>query len=62
MLSVKGYIDGNTVVALDDGLRNFNGSEILIRLVKKPEAQPVVQSASPAKKNHENSFSDEQSC
>ncbi|MBQ9621884.1 MAG: hypothetical protein IJP90_03375 [Treponema sp.] len=49
MLSVKGYIDGNTVVTLDDGLRNFNGSEILIRLVKKPEAQPAVQRAIPAK-------------
>ena len=49
MLSVKGYIDGNTVVALDDGLRNFNGSEILIQLVKKPEVQPVAQNAVPAK-------------
>ena len=39
MLTVQGYIDGNTVVTLDDGLRNFNGSEILIRLVEKPKDQ-----------------------
>ena len=39
MLAVKGYIDGNTVVALDDGLRDFSGSEILIRLVDNPNAK-----------------------
>ena len=43
MLSVQGYIDGNTVVTLDDGLRNFNGSEILIRLVEKPKDQSSAQ-------------------
>lgn len=37
MLAVKGYIDGNTVVAIDDGLRNFSGNEILIRIVDKPK-------------------------
>ena len=49
MVAVKGYINGNTVVALDGGLRDFSGSEILIRLVKKPEAQSAVQRAIPAK-------------
>ena len=37
MIAVNGYIDGNTLVAIDDSLRNFNGSEILIRLVDKPK-------------------------
>ena len=37
MLAVKGYIDGNTVVTIDDGLQNFNGNEILIRIVDKPK-------------------------
>ena len=36
ILAVKGYIDGNTVVAIDDGLRNFSENEILIRIVDKP--------------------------
>ena len=39
MTEISGYIDGNTVVALDDGLRDFKGSEVLIRLVEKPERQ-----------------------
>lgn len=43
MYALEGYIDENTVVTLDDGLRNFNGSEILIRIVEKPKMQPVVQ-------------------
>ncbi len=46
MYALEGYIDGNTVVTLDDGLRNFNGSEILIRIVEKPKKQPVVQKSS----------------
>ena len=37
MLAVKGYIDGNTVVAIDDDLRNFDGNEILIHIVEKPK-------------------------
>ncbi len=37
MLAVKGYIDGNTVVAIDDDLRNFDGNEILIHIVDKPK-------------------------
>lgn len=37
MLAVKGYIDGNTVVAIDDGLNNFTGTELLIRIVEKPQ-------------------------
>ena len=36
MVAVKGYIDGNTVVTIDDGLRNFSGNELLIRIVDKP--------------------------
>jgi len=46
MLAVKGYIDGNTVVALDDGLRDFSGSEILIRLVDNPNAKTTLASGS----------------
>ena len=42
MLAVKGYIDGDTVVALDNGLRDFSGSEILIRLVDNPNAKPPM--------------------
>lgn len=38
MLAVKGYIDGNTVVAIDDDLRNFDGNEILIHIVDKPKS------------------------
>ena len=37
MLAVKGYIDGNTVVAIDDDLRDFDGNEILIHIVEKPK-------------------------
>ena len=37
MLTVKGYIDGNTVVAIDDDLRDFDGNEILIHIVEKPK-------------------------
>lgn len=43
MTAINGYIDGNTVVALDDGLKDFVGSEILIRLVEKPKEQIVKQ-------------------
>ncbi|MCR5400199.1 MAG: hypothetical protein K6E78_01235 [Treponema sp.] len=38
MFAVKGYIDGNTVVAIDDDLRNFCGNEILIQIVDKPKS------------------------
>lgn len=38
MLAVTGYIDGNTVVAIDDDLRNFDGNEILIHIVDKPKS------------------------
>ena len=41
MVAVKGYIDGNTVVAIDEDLRNFNGDEILIRIVDKPKSNTV---------------------
>ena len=44
MLAVKGYIDGNTVVAIDDDLRNFDGNEILIHIVDKPKSD-VTQAA-----------------
>ncbi|MBP5176748.1 MAG: hypothetical protein ILP07_12675 [Treponema sp.] len=35
MLALNGYIDGNTLIATDDSLKNFHGDEILIRIVKK---------------------------
>ena len=38
MLAVKGYIDGNTVVAIDDDLQNIDGNEILIHIVEKPKS------------------------
>ena len=41
MLAVKGYIDGNTVVAIDDDLRNFDGNEILIHSVDKPKSDVI---------------------
>ena len=36
MISVNGYIDGNTLIATDDALRNFRGKEILIRILPRP--------------------------
>lgn len=39
MLAVNGYIDGNTVVATDESLRNFKGNEIVIRIIKKPTTE-----------------------
>ena len=44
MLAVKGYIDGNTVVAIDDDLQNIDGNEILIHIVEKPKSD-VTRSA-----------------
>lgn len=41
MLAVKGYIDGNTVVAIDDDLRNIDGNEILIHIVDKPKPDVI---------------------
>ena len=38
MLAVKGYIEGNTVVAIDDDLQNYDGNEILIHIVDKPKS------------------------
>lgn len=35
MFALNGYIDGNTLIATDDSLKNFHGDEILIRIVKK---------------------------
>ena len=43
MTTIDGYIDGNAVIALDGALRNFTGSEILIRLVEKPKEPPATQ-------------------
>ena len=37
MLAVKGYIDGNTVVTIDNSLHDFKGHELLIRIVEKPQ-------------------------
>lgn len=34
MFALDGYIDGNTLVATDESLRNFHGGEILIRVVQ----------------------------
>ena len=42
MVSMKGYIEGNTVVAIDDNLNDFTGNELLIHIVEKPKSQPVV--------------------
>ena len=41
MYSLKGYIDGNTVVAIDNGLHDFAGSELLIQIVEKPQSRPM---------------------
>ena len=45
MLAVKGYIEGNTVVAIDDDIQNYNGNEILIHIVDKPKSD-VTQAIS----------------
>ena len=45
MYSLKGYIDGNTVVALDDNLRDFTGTELLIQIVEKPKASVTTQTS-----------------
>ncbi|MBR5401867.1 MAG: hypothetical protein IK102_08645 [Treponema sp.] len=42
MVSMKGYIEGNTVVAIDDNLNDFTGNELLIHIVDKPKSQPVA--------------------
>ena len=39
MLAITGYIDGNTVVALDNKLNDFTGNEILVKIVEKPKSQ-----------------------
>ena len=36
MFTVKGYIDGNNVIAIDGDIHNFKGSELLIHIVDKP--------------------------
>ena len=46
MLAVIGYIDGNTVVAIDDDLRNFDGNEILIHIVDKPTSDATQTAGS----------------
>jgi len=43
MLAITGYIDGNSVVVIDNVLHDFTGSELLIRIVKKPKSQSVVK-------------------
>ena len=45
MLVIPGYIDGNTVVAIDSELNNFSGSEILFKIVEKPKTQTAVQNS-----------------
>lgn len=44
MIAVNGYIDGNTVVATDESLRNFKGDEIIIRIIKKPKTESEQKS------------------
>lgn len=39
MFALDGYIDGNTLVATDESLRNFHGGEILIRVVQNNTRQ-----------------------
>ena len=39
MLAITGYIDGNTVVAIDNKLNDFTGNEILVKIVEKPKSQ-----------------------
>ena len=46
MLAVKGYIEGNTVVAIDDDLQNYDGNEILIHIVDKPKSDVTETVAS----------------
>lgn len=46
MLAVKGYIEGNTVVAIDDDLQNYDGNEILIHIVDKPKSDVTEAVAS----------------
>jgi hypothetical protein len=43
MISVNGYIDGNTLIATDDALRNFRGKEILIRILPRPVKKPSLE-------------------
>ena len=43
MLAITGYIDGNSVVVIDNVLHDFTGSELLIRIAKKPKSQSVVK-------------------
>ena len=43
MISVNGYIDGNTLIATDDALRNFRGKEILIRILPRPVKKPSLK-------------------
>lgn len=43
MLAITGYIDGNSVVVIDNVLHDFTGSELLIRIVRKPKSQSVVK-------------------
>ena len=39
MLAITGYIDGNTLVAIDNKLNDFTGNEILVKIVEKPKSQ-----------------------
>lgn len=32
MISIKGYIHGNTVIAQDESLRQFDGKQILVQI------------------------------
>ncbi len=45
MYSLKGYIDGNTVVALDNNLHDFTGTELLIQIVEKPKSLDTTQTS-----------------
>ena len=46
MLAVKGYIDGNNVIAIDGDIHNFKGSELLIHIVDKPANKLASQKLS----------------
>ena len=39
MLAITGYIDENTVVAIDNKLNDSPGNEILVKIVEKPKSQ-----------------------
>ena len=48
MYSLKGYIDGNTIVALDNNLHDFTGTELLSQIVEKPKSLDTTQPSKPS--------------